>query len=138
MGGLTGAFVRSQADVRTSLSEELTDAITRLGLPVLDGFTMRVGYARSMSEGQNVLDGYNRTAADEVQALLSSVGQALSQVQARHPVLTSHAQLLRHCYRFCHPIRARCRIQHLRKHTRSPKTRRLHPRSRLVRMDAIR
>lgn len=76
--GLTGAFVRSQADVRTSLSDELTDAITRLGLPVLDGLTMRVGYARSMSEGQTVLDGYDRTAADEVETLLSDVGQVLS------------------------------------------------------------
>lgn len=77
-GGLTGAFVRSQADVRTSLSEELTDVLSRLGLPLLDGLTMRVAYARSMSEGETVLDGYDRTAADEVQALLSDVGQILS------------------------------------------------------------
>jgi chromosome partitioning protein len=77
-GGLAGAFVRSQADVRTSLSDDLTDVMSNLGLPLLNGFTMRVAYARSMSEGETVLDGYDRTAADEVKALLSDVGGVLA------------------------------------------------------------
>lgn len=77
-GNLTGAFVRSQADVRTSLSDEIAEAISQLGLPLLDGLTMRVGYARSMSEGETVLDGYDRTAAKEVRAFLSEVGQTPS------------------------------------------------------------
>lgn len=77
-GDCAGAFVRSQTDVRTSLSDELTDVLSRLGFPLFDGLTMRVGYARSMSEGETVLDGYDRTAANEVQTLLSDVGRVLS------------------------------------------------------------
>lgn len=77
-GGLTAAFVGSRRDVRTSLSGELLDVLRGKGLPLLDGTTQRVGYARSMSEGQTVLDGYDRTAADEVTALVSDVGQLAS------------------------------------------------------------
>jgi chromosome partitioning protein len=71
--GLTAAFVPSQADVRTSLSNELEDALSGLGLPMLDGLTLRVSYARSLSEGQTVLDGGDTTAAGEVRALYNDV-----------------------------------------------------------------
>lgn len=67
--GLTAAFVGSQRDVRTTLSDELDAALSQLGLPLLDGLTLRVSYARSMSEGRTVLDGYDRNAADEVRTL---------------------------------------------------------------------
>jgi chromosome partitioning protein len=77
-GGLTGAFVRSQADVRTSLSDNLTEAMKRLGLPLLDGLTLRVAYARSMTEGRTVLDAGDTTAAGEVRALLSDAADLLS------------------------------------------------------------
>lgn len=71
--GLTAAFVASQADVRTSLSDELEDALSGLGLPMLDGLTLRVSYARSLSEGRTVLDGGDATAAGEVRALWHDV-----------------------------------------------------------------
>ena len=70
---LSGAFVASQADVRTSLSDELEGALSGLGLPLLDGLTLRVSYARSLSEGRTVLDGDDATAADEVRALWNDV-----------------------------------------------------------------
>lgn len=45
---------------------------------LLDGFTARVAYARSLSEGKTVLDGYDDTAAREVHVLLGDVGNLLS------------------------------------------------------------
>jgi len=71
--GLSVAFVASQADVRTSLSDQLEGALSGLGLPLLDGLTLRVSYARSLSEGQTVLDGGDTTAAGEVRALYNNV-----------------------------------------------------------------
>ena len=75
--GLTAAFVGSQRDVRTSLSDELDAALSELGLPMLDGLTLRVSYVRSLSDGQTVLDGYDSTAAKEVQALWNDVSDRL-------------------------------------------------------------
>lgn len=76
--GLTAAFVGSQKDVRTTLSDELTDVLSRQGLPLLDGLAFRVAYARSMSEGQTVLDGYDSKAASEVRTLLQDVSDLLT------------------------------------------------------------
>jgi chromosome partitioning protein len=70
--------VASQRDVRTTLSDELEDVLSRQGLPLLDGLTSRVAYARSMSEGETVLDGYDTKAKAEVEALLKDVGRILS------------------------------------------------------------
>lgn len=71
--GLSAAFVSSQADVRTSLSDQLEGALSGLGLPLLNGLTLRVSFARSLSEGRTVLDGADATAADEVRALYADV-----------------------------------------------------------------
>ena len=76
--GLMAAFVASQRDVRTTLSDELEDVLSRQGLPLLDGLTSRVAYARSMSEGETVLDGYDTKAKAEVETLLEDVGRILS------------------------------------------------------------
>lgn len=76
--GLQAAFVASQRDVRTSLSEELEKVLSRQGLPLLDGLTFRVAYARSLSEGRTVLDGRDDTAREEVHQLLQDVGGLLS------------------------------------------------------------
>lgn len=70
---LSAAFVASQSDVRTSLSDELKGALSGLGLPMLDGLTLRVSYTRSLSEGKTVLDGADATAADEVRTLYADV-----------------------------------------------------------------
>lgn len=75
--GLTAAFVASQRDVRTTLSDELEREVAGLGLPFLDGLTQRVAYARSMSQGKTVLDGYDETARKEVQVLLEDMGNLL-------------------------------------------------------------
>ena len=76
--GLHAAFVASQRDVRTTLSEELERVLSRQELPLLDGLTSRVAYARSLSEGKTVLDGYDSTAEAEVHQLLRDVGEILS------------------------------------------------------------
>ncbi|WP_118841628.1 AAA family ATPase [Salinibacter ruber] len=76
--GLQAAFIASQRDVRTSLSEELEEVLAGRGLPLLDGFTFRVAYARSLSEGRTVLDGSDDTAREEVHQLLRDVGELLS------------------------------------------------------------
>jgi chromosome partitioning protein len=76
--GLLAAFVASQKDVRTTLSDELSGELARQGLPLLDGLASRVAYARSMSEGRTVLDGYDSTAAGEVRTLLRDVGKIAS------------------------------------------------------------
>ena len=73
--GLRAAFVASQRDVRTTLSEELERVLSNQELPLLDGLTSRVAYARSLSEGKTVLDGYDATAEAEVQRLLRDVGE---------------------------------------------------------------
>lgn len=73
--GLRAAFVASQRDVRTTLSEELERVLSNQELPLLDGLTSRVAYARSLSEGKTVLDGYDATAEAEVQRLLQDVGE---------------------------------------------------------------
>jgi len=72
--GLSAAFVASQRDVRTTLSDELERELSELALPLMDGLTSRVAYPRSMSEGQTVLDGYDRTAAKEVRVLFEDIG----------------------------------------------------------------
>lgn len=76
--GVTAAFVASQKDVRTTLSDELERELAESGLPLLDGLTSRVAYPRSMSEGQTVLDGYDQTAAKEVRVLFEDAGDLLS------------------------------------------------------------
>lgn len=72
--GLSAAFVASQRDVRTTLSDELERELSDLELPLLSGLTSRVAYPRSMSEGQTVLDGYDQTAAKEVRVLFEDIG----------------------------------------------------------------
>jgi chromosome partitioning protein len=76
--GLTAAFVASQRDVRTTLSDELESVLSRQGLPLLDGLASRVAYARSMSEGETVLDGSDTKARTEVETLFEDVGRLLS------------------------------------------------------------
>lgn len=76
--GLKAAFVASQRDVRTTLSDELEDVLSQQDLPLLDGLTSRVAYARSLTEGQTVLDGYDDTAAREVRVLLEDIGTIFS------------------------------------------------------------
>lgn len=68
--GLKAAFVASQRDVRTTLSDELEQVLTDWELPLFTGLTSRVAYARSLSRGETVLDGYDDTAAREVRTLL--------------------------------------------------------------------
>ena len=75
--GLSAAFVASQADVRTSLSDQLEDALSGLDLPLLDGLTLRVAFARSLSEGRTVLDGSDRGAIEEVETLYDDVAGLL-------------------------------------------------------------
>ncbi|WP_245846243.1 ParA family partition ATPase [Longibacter salinarum] len=79
-GGTRAAFVPSARDVRTTLSAEVRDVLEDAGgddVPVFDGTTRRVAYARSLAEGKTALDGYDATAADEITQLLTDTGQLL-------------------------------------------------------------
>lgn len=76
--GLTAALVTSQTDARTRLSDRLTDVLSEKDFPILYGFASRVAFARSMYEGQTVLDGYDEKAASEVWALLQDVKNLMS------------------------------------------------------------
>jgi chromosome partitioning protein len=76
--GVTAAFVSSQKDPRSTLSDRMNDELLRHGFPLLDGLASRVAYARSMSEGRTVLDGDDTKAAREVLSLLDAVGTLLS------------------------------------------------------------
>ncbi len=57
---------------------EFLEVLAGRGLPLLDGFTFRVAYAQSLSEGLTVLDGSDDTAREEVHQLLRDVGGLLS------------------------------------------------------------
>jgi chromosome partitioning protein len=80
-GSLQATFVASRRDTRTALSDEITDALDRLHLNVLDGTAQRVAYVRSMADGQTVLDGYDEKAADEVRQLLHDVARLLTDTE---------------------------------------------------------
>jgi chromosome partitioning protein len=67
--GLEAAFAASQKDVRSTLSDELDAALSQLDLPLLSGLSLRVSYARSVGNGETVLDGYDSDAAAEVRDL---------------------------------------------------------------------
>ena len=75
--GTTAAFVGSQRDVRTSLSDQLDAALSELDPPLLDGLTLRVSYARSIAQGQTVFNTSDQTAQEEVRALYSDVDDLL-------------------------------------------------------------
>ena len=75
--GLKAAFVGAQRDVRTSLSDELSETLAQLDPPLLEGLSLRVSYARSISEGKTVLDGSDSTAASEVETLYSDAAGLL-------------------------------------------------------------
>lgn len=77
-GKLHAAFVASQRDPRTTLSNELEDAIGGYGLPVLEGTCKRVSYARSMAEGQTVFESGDEKAEAEISTLLNDVAQLIS------------------------------------------------------------
>jgi ATPases involved in chromosome partitioning len=71
--GLEAAFAASQKDVRSVLSDELDAAVSQLDLPLLSGLSLRVSYARSVGNGETVLDGYDSDAAAEVRKLHTEV-----------------------------------------------------------------
>ena len=71
------AFVASQKDPRSSLSDLLIDELPLQKVPLLDGVAFRAAFARSISEGKTVLDGYDSKAAKEVQELFQNVERLL-------------------------------------------------------------
>jgi chromosome partitioning protein len=74
-GDVTAAFVASRRVIGTNLESQITGALEDFGLDVLPGTGQRVAYARSIQEGQTVLDGYDEKATTEVNELLEDVGQ---------------------------------------------------------------
>jgi chromosome partitioning protein len=74
-GEVSAAFVASRRIVGTNLEEQITGALDDFGLDVLRGTGQRVAYARSIQEGQTVLDGYDGKAEKEVRNLLEKIGR---------------------------------------------------------------
>jgi chromosome partitioning protein len=76
--GLRAAFVASRRDPRTNLAAEMEEAVESFGLEMLEGTAQRVAYARSIAQGETVLDGYDEKAAREVGQLLEDVSELLA------------------------------------------------------------
>ena len=68
------AFVISMGRPRTRFSQQIGSALTELGLPILQGRTTeRESYALAAGEGSSVLDGRDRVAIAEVNAICDEI-----------------------------------------------------------------
>ena len=64
------AFVISMGRPRTRLSRQIDSALAELGLPILQSRTTeREAYAVAAGEGKSVLEGRDRVAKDEINAI---------------------------------------------------------------------
>lgn len=72
------SFIVSRQIVGTKLAGEVRAALDGYELPIMAGYTsQRVSYSQSASEGRTVLDGADKAASGEVQAIVSEVQQWL-------------------------------------------------------------
>ena len=68
------AFVISMGRPRTRLSRQIDSALAGLGLPILRGRTTeREAYAVAAGEGKSVLEGRDRVAKDEINAICDEI-----------------------------------------------------------------
>lgn len=71
------AFVTSRAITGTNLAEGLSDALSRLELPVVEGTRQRVVYATALGRGLGVLDLSDAKAQEEIQRITDYVEEIL-------------------------------------------------------------
>ena len=81
------AFVISMDRTRTRFSRQISTALAGLGLPILRGRTTeREAYAVAAGEGRSVLDGRNRVAKAEINALCNEVKEMLDDLRPKTPI----------------------------------------------------
>ena len=78
------AFVISMGRPRTRFSQQIDAALAELGLPILEGRTTeREAYAVAAGEGRSVLEGRDRVAMAEINAICDEVQEMCDDIRAK-------------------------------------------------------
>lgn len=78
------AFVISMGRPRTRFSRQIGTALAELGLPLLEGRTTeREAYAVAAGEGRSVLEGRDRVAMAEINAICDEVQEMCDDIRAK-------------------------------------------------------
>ena len=78
------AFVISMGRPRTRFSRQIGTALAELGLPILEGRTTeREAYAVAAGEGTSVLEGRDRVAKAEINAICDEVQEMCNDIRAK-------------------------------------------------------
>ena len=81
------AFVISMERPRTRFSRQISAALAELGLPILRGRTTeREAYALAAGEGRSVLDGRDRVAKAEINAICDEVMELCDDLRPKTPI----------------------------------------------------
>ena len=78
------AFVISMGRPRTRFTQQISTALAELGLPILQGRTTeREAYAVAAGEGRSVLEGKDRVAMAEINAICDEVQEMCDDIRAK-------------------------------------------------------
>ena len=78
------AFVISMGRPRTRFTQQISTALAELGLPILQGRTTeREAYAVAAAEGRSVLEGRDRVAMAEINAICDEVQEMCDDIRAK-------------------------------------------------------
>ena len=78
------AFVISMGRPRTRFTQQISTALAELGLPILQGrTTAREAYAVAAGEGRSVLEGRDRVAMAEINAICDEVQEMCDEIRAK-------------------------------------------------------
>ena len=78
------AFVISMGRPRTRFTQQISTALGELGLPILQGRTTeREAYAVAAGEGRSVLEGRDRVAMAEINAICDEVQEMCDDIRAK-------------------------------------------------------
>ena len=78
------AFVISMGRPRTRFSRQIGTALAELGLPILEGRTTeREAYAVAAGEGRSVLEGRDRVAMAEINAICDEIQEMCDDIRAK-------------------------------------------------------
>ena len=78
------AFVISMGRPRTRFTQQISTALAELGLPILQGRTTeREAYAVAAGEGRSVLEGRDRVAMAEINAICDEVQEMCDDIRAK-------------------------------------------------------
>ena len=78
------AFVITMGRPRTRFTQQISTALAELGLPILQGRTTeREAYAVAAAEGRSVLEGRDRVAMAEINAICDEVQEMCDDIRAK-------------------------------------------------------